>query len=265
MLFLDDLQWADAASLALIEDLMTQPETRHLLLIGAYRDNEVDAAHPLSTALDGDAQGRRARPRIWCSGRWPAQQLRPSSADALALRRPPRSVPLAELVHEKTGGNPFFAIQFLRTLHDERLIELDAAQPPLALGRRRASAAKGFTDNVVDLMVGKLERLPPATEAAMKRLACLGAGADLAVVGHRHRPQRGGRSRRRWPRRSGPAWWSPPPTGYQLPARPGAGGGLLPDPGRRTPGGAPAASAGRCWPDCPRRASPTWCSTSSAS
>ena len=110
-LFLDDLQWLDAATLDLLEDLLTRPDVRHLLLIGAYRDNEVDAAHPLMRKLEAIRQAGAQVQEI---------RLAPLARDDLgqliadALRcEPEGAAPLAQLVHEKTGGNPFFAIQFL--------------------------------------------------------------------------------------------------------------------------------------------------------
>ena len=110
-LFLDDLQWLDAATLDLLEDLLTRSDLQHLMLIGAYRDNEVDAAHPLMRKLDAikTAGGTVAEITLAPLAREHLGQL---IADALRCE-PERAAPLAQLVHEKTGGNPFFAIQFL--------------------------------------------------------------------------------------------------------------------------------------------------------
>ena len=101
-------------------------------------------------------------------------------ADALHCE-PARAAPLAQLVHEKTGGNPFFAIQFLYALAEEGLLTFDhdAARWCWDLDRIHA---KGYTDNVVDLMVGKLTRLPTATQTALQLLACLGNSADSAML-----------------------------------------------------------------------------------
>ena len=92
-----------------------------------------------------------------------------------------RANPLVQLVHEKTGGNPFFAIQFLAALADEALLVFDHADARwfCDLGRIRA---KRYTDNVVDLMVGKLNRLPAETQAALRQLACVGVGAEFALL-----------------------------------------------------------------------------------
>src|SRR6202040_3600426 len=116
VLFLDDLQWLDAATLDLLEDLLTQPDVQHLMLIGAYRDNEVSSAHPLMRKLEAIRKGGAIVHEIVLAplaredlGRLIADSLRGESE---------RATPLAQLVQEKTGGNPFFAIQFLSALAD---------------------------------------------------------------------------------------------------------------------------------------------------
>lgn len=177
-LFLDDLQWADSASLGLLQDLVAPSAARHLLVIGAYRGGEVSPAHPLTLALEGMHE---AGTRITNIVLGPLSSAHLSALLCEALHcSAADAAPLAELVHEKTAGNPFFAIQFLIALHDERLIQLDAPAGRFRwdIGRIRA---EGFTDNVVALMVEKVVRLPAATQAAMKRLACLGNAADLGT------------------------------------------------------------------------------------
>src|SRR4029453_14387616 len=110
-LFLDDLQWLDAATLALLEDLLTHPDVRHVLLIGAYRDNEVTAGHPLIGTLD---RMRRAGAAVHEIVLAPLthEHVGHLVADSLCSDQD-SAAPLAELVHQKTGGNPFFVIQFL--------------------------------------------------------------------------------------------------------------------------------------------------------
>ncbi|SIO48522.1 Protein kinase domain-containing protein [Bradyrhizobium erythrophlei] len=155
-LFLDDLQWLDAATLDLLEDLLTRSDLQHLMLIGAYRDNEVNAAHPLIRRLDAikNAGGKVAAITLAPLTREHLGQL---IADALRCE-PERAAPLAQLVYEKTGGNPFFAIQFISALTEEGILgfEHDAAGWSWNLDRIHA---KGYTDNVVDLMVAKVTRL----------------------------------------------------------------------------------------------------------
>ena len=165
------MQWLDTATLDLIEHLATHPEVRHLLLVGAYRDNEVSPAHPLARML---ATIREA------GGRVQEIQLAPLMpddverllGDALHMAAG-RARPLAGLVFEKTDGNPFFTIQFLTALAEEALLAFDPGTEAWTWDLPRISA-KGFTDNVADLMAAKLSRLPPATRKALGQLACLG-------------------------------------------------------------------------------------------
>ena len=178
-LFLDDLQWLDAATLDLLEDLLTQPDLRYLMLIGAYRDNEVTASHPLRRKLDAikAAGGKVAEITLAPLTREHLGQL---IADALHCE-PERAAPLAQLVHEKTGGNPFFAIQFLSSLAEEGMLTFDHDAARWSWDLERIHA-KRYTDNVVELMVGKLTRLPAETQNALQQLACLGNTAEIAKL-----------------------------------------------------------------------------------
>ena len=178
-LFLDDLQWLDAATLDLLEDLLTRDDLRHLLLIGAYRDNEVSATHPLVRKLDAIRQAGAAVEDIVLT---PLGQddLRQLMADSLHCE-PERAAPLAKLIHEKTTGNPFFAIQFISTLAEEGLLSFDYAEGRWVWDLNRIHA-KGYTDNVVELMVGKLNRLPVDTQEALKQFACMGNSAEFDML-----------------------------------------------------------------------------------
>jgi predicted ATPase len=178
-LFLDDLQWLDAATLDLLEDLLTRSDLQHLMLIGAYRDNEVTAAHPLMRKLDAI---KTAGGKVTGITLAPLARAHPGQLIADALRcEPERAAPLAQLVHEKTSGNPFFAIQFMSALAEEGMLTFDhdAARWSWNLDRIHA---KGYTDNVVDLMVGKLTRLPAETQQASQLLACLGNIAEITTL-----------------------------------------------------------------------------------
>jgi PAS domain S-box-containing protein len=177
-LFLDDLQWLDAATLDLLEDLLSRSDLRNLLLIGAFRDNEVTATHPLMRKLEairttGRVQDIKLAPLTANDlGNLVADSLRCDAEQAHAL---------AELVHAKTDGNPFFVIQFLHVLADEGLLALDheRARWSWDLG---AIHAKRYTDNVVELLAGKLTRLPLDTLDALRHLACLGNVANVAKL-----------------------------------------------------------------------------------
>jgi PAS domain S-box-containing protein len=179
-LFLDDLQWLDRATLDLLEHLVTHPAVQHLLLVGAYRDNEVGPTHPLRRTLETI---RKADARVHEIVLAPLEldDVGRLIADALHCE-PEHARPLAELVQEKTAGNPFFAIQFITALDEEGLLAFD----PVTGGWRwdmNRIRAKGITDNVVDLMTGRLGRLPAGALQIMKCLACLGNSAQTSALG----------------------------------------------------------------------------------
>ncbi|MCU1337978.1 MAG: multi-sensor signal transduction multi-kinase [Bryobacterales bacterium] len=178
-LFLDDLQWLDAATLGLLERLITHPDVRHLLMVGAYRDNEVGPSHPLMRTLEVI---RTAGARVYEIVLAPLRldDVGRLVADTLHCD-PERPLPLAQLVHGKTGGNPFFAIQFFTALAEEGLLAFD----PVALAwqwEMNRIRAKSYTDNVVELMAGKLRRFSAPTQEALKHLACLGNVAEVATL-----------------------------------------------------------------------------------
>jgi PAS domain S-box-containing protein len=178
-LFLDDLQWLDVATLSFIEDLLSHPDVKHLLIVGAYRDNEVSPSHPLMLRLDPIGKAGVIVHEI---------VLKPLSlkdvndfiADALRCQRV-RCEALARLVHEKTEGNPFFVIQFLTALAEEHLVEFDARKMEWQWDLTQIHT-RGFTDNVLELMTGKLKRFTTATQEVLKQLACLGNVAEIATL-----------------------------------------------------------------------------------
>jgi PAS domain S-box-containing protein len=178
-LFLDDLQWLDAATLELLEHLMSDPEVRHLMLVGAYRDNEVNSSHPLMRTL-GDIRKAGARVEEIVLTPLTLEDVSWLVADAMHCERDSADT-LAQLLHEKTGGNPFFAIQFLTALAEEGLLAFDPTTRAWRWEMNRIRA-KGYTDNVVDLMVGKLKRLSDTTQGSLKQLACLGNAVEFATL-----------------------------------------------------------------------------------
>ncbi len=178
-LFLDDLQWLDEATLDVLEDLLVQQDLAHVLVIGAYRDNEVDATHPLLRKLSAIRQAGGA-----------VQQIRLTPLGTGDLTRlisdtihcdSQRAAPLAELIHGKTVGNPFFAIQFFQTLVEELLIVFKHEEARWSWDLN-VIRLKGYTDNVVDLMVDKLNRLPVPTRRALRQLACIGNSSEVATL-----------------------------------------------------------------------------------
>jgi hypothetical protein len=172
------LQWLDSATLDVLEDLLTEPDIQHLILVGAYRDNEVSSAHSLMRRLEAIRKaGARVQEIILAP--LALADLGQLIADALHSE-PDRVIPLAQLV-EKTAGNPFFAIQFITALAEEALLTFDHGNGRWSWDLNRIQA-KSYTDNVVELMVGKLNRLPCETQKALREFACLGIVAEVKML-----------------------------------------------------------------------------------
>ena len=196
VIFLDDLQWADSASLKLMQLLMSETDTRYLLLMGAYRDNEVFPAHPLMLTLDeirkvgaglptSSLQNQsmdKPAPTVNQITLAPLDQpsLNQLIADTLSCPSE-RAIPLTELVFAKTKGNPFFATQFLKSIHQDGLIAFDfnSGYWQCDIAQLRAIA---LTDDVVEFMAIQLQKLPGNTQEALKVAACIGNQFDLATL-----------------------------------------------------------------------------------
>src|SRR5262245_13333528 len=179
VIFLDDLQWVDSATLNLLGPLLTSPDVQHLFLIGAYRDNEVDAAHMLVRAL-GALEAEGVRLHQMSLHALELADLMSLITDTLHCD-PAEGEPLAHLVSQKTGGNPFFVIQFLKALWREKLIAFDYEKGHWAFNNDAIAAAE-ITDNVVDLMTRKIQRLSTKAQNAMMLGACIGNQFDLSTL-----------------------------------------------------------------------------------
>ena len=179
VMFLDDLQWADSASLSLMQLLMNESESRYLLMIGAYRDNEVSLAHPLILTLDAVAKASATINTITLH---PLSQdsLNKLVADTLNCHILTAQA-FTELIALKTKGNPFFATQFLKALYQDGLIQFD-----LNLGDWQCDIAQvralAVTDDVVEFMALQLQKLPSYTQDLLKLAACIGAQFDLNTL-----------------------------------------------------------------------------------
>ena len=179
VIFLDDLQWADSASLKLIQLLTSDRSQRYLLLIGAYRDNEVSPVHPLVLTLS-DIQQTGATVNTITLAPLEPSELNCLIADTLACSTA-LALPLTELVDRKTQGNPFFSTQFLKSLHEDGLIEFnfEARYWQCDIARVRTLA---LTDDVVEFMALQLLKLPAQTQEVLKLAACIGNQFDLATL-----------------------------------------------------------------------------------
>jgi predicted ATPase/signal transduction histidine kinase len=183
VLFLDDLQWTDSATLTLLRTLARDPATRHLLLVGAYRDTEVSTAHPLSLALD----------KLRAAGvAWEHLPLAPLGLEEVArmvhetlAADAGRELGLARLIHSRTGGNPFSVKAFLRFLHERKLLRFESRSRQWEWDLARIESQE-LPEDVAELMAAESRRLPPETQALLQRAACLGVtfGFRDLVVAH---------------------------------------------------------------------------------
>ena len=196
VLFLDDLQWADSASLKLLELLMGDPERQYLLLIGAYRDNEVSATHPLVSTLERIQESGAAIGNINV-GPLQDYHVRELLADTLGEEDRPETVPirsvrrrskgspvklLADLLFQKTQGNPFFLTQLLKTLYEENLLLYDAGSNSWKWDIEEIQAV-GIADyGIVELIGRNLQKLPAETQNLLKLAACIGNQFNLEVL-----------------------------------------------------------------------------------
>ncbi|MBF0379769.1 MAG: AAA family ATPase [Magnetococcales bacterium] len=176
-LFIDDLQWADLSSLSLIEQLITDSDIGHLMLLGAYRDNEVDETHPLNRSIKIISQIKGELNAIKLQ---PLKQEDVEQLVADTLRCEVDEVgELAKLCQDKTQGNPFFLTQFLTTLHSEGLISHKNQRWSWDLAEIKN---KEITDNVVELMANKITSLPHNVAEILQLAACIGNTFNLKTL-----------------------------------------------------------------------------------
>jgi len=178
VLILDDLQWSDAASLTALQRLAAEPDIKFLYIIGSYRDSEVDEAHDLSRVLR----------KIDSLGKLRSIPLAPLTLDGVtdlvqAIIHGERhtAASLARIVLDKTAGNPFFVTEFLKHLHDENLLRFDHQTLSWSFESEKILKSD-VTENVIALMVKKIEKLESQTQELLKRAALLGNRFELEVL-----------------------------------------------------------------------------------
>ncbi|MBD2438083.1 AAA family ATPase [Nostoc sp. FACHB-110] len=179
VLFLDDLQWADSASLQLIKLLMSEVNSSCLLLIGAYRDNELFLGHPLMLTLEEIHQANSKIDEINLKP-LSAFNLNQLVADTLGCT-PELALPLSRLVYQKTQGNPFFSTQFLKALYQDGLIYFNFAQGCWQCDIAQINQ-RSLTEDVVQFMATQLQKLPPSTQEILQLAACIGNHFDLKTL-----------------------------------------------------------------------------------
>jgi predicted ATPase/signal transduction histidine kinase/DNA-binding response OmpR family regulator/tRNA A-37 threonylcarbamoyl transferase component Bud32/HPt (histidine-containing phosphotransfer) domain-containing protein len=178
-LFLDDLQWADAPSLALLEQLMTEVETQHIFLVGAYRDNEVSPTHPLILTLNEIEEAGTPVTTITL-GPLAREHVAQLVADTLSGAVEDVGE-LTEICLTKTGGNPFFLRRFLHAVYEKNGLNFDRESRAWNWDQAAVKAMQ-ITDNVVDLMSQKIKTLPQETQDVLQLGACIGASFDLHTL-----------------------------------------------------------------------------------
>ncbi|AFY81995.1 AAA family ATPase [Oscillatoria acuminata] len=179
VVFLDDLQWSDNASLKLLALLMTTPASQYLYLIGAYRDNEVSSVHPLMLTLEELQKNQATVNQIFLTP-LSLSDVTQLVADTLNTTEE-IARPLAELVEVKTKGNPFFVNQFLSSLYKNKVLNFESDRRCWQWDIHQI-AAQNITDNVVDLMVEQVKKLPETTQTCLKLAACIGYRFDLETL-----------------------------------------------------------------------------------
>ena len=179
VLFLDDMQWADSATLGLIEKIMTDSELGSLLLVLAYRDNEVDNTHSFSLTLQKLHLEEKRTHRVFLK---PLGLEHVNELVSDSIKRPEsETIGLSRIIYEKTAGNPFFVIEFLKNLNHEKLLTFDSDQR-LWFWNESKISARNITDNVVHLMSAKVERLPDFTRRALMLASCVGSEFDRTTL-----------------------------------------------------------------------------------
>jgi histidine kinase len=175
VLFLDDLQWADRSSLKLIQMLVNTPEIGHFLVIGAYRDNEVNATHPLRTITNELSSIRQIS----------LSPLALTAVNQLLIDTlkcsPEKALLLSELVLQKTDGNPFFINEFLKSLYQEGLLNFNYQSHQWEWNLDHIQRAR-LTDNALELMVSNIQKLSQAGQQVLKLAACIGREFDLKTL-----------------------------------------------------------------------------------
>lgn len=179
VLFLDDLQRADLASLQFLQVLMSNSGVCHLLLLGAYRDNEVSLAHPLMLTVD---EIRKAKTTVNTIKLAPLKQkdLNLWIADTLGCPLE-AALPLTRLVESKTQGNPFFSYQFLHALYDDRIIYFNRDRGSWQCDLTQVQELS-LSNDVVEFMAEQLRKLPDATQEVLQFAACIGNQFDLETL-----------------------------------------------------------------------------------
>ena len=180
VIFFDDLQWSDESSLDLINVLMTSPESRHILYVGSYRDNEVTLSCPITNHLQV-IRGKGANMIELKIGNIGIHSVRDLVSDVLGIH-PNQTTQLAHLVHRKTGGNPFFVIHFLKRLYNDGLVKFCHKRFCWQWDIAQIESKRNVTDNVVKLITNEIGRLPEPVQNILQVASCIGNTFELTFL-----------------------------------------------------------------------------------
>jgi predicted ATPase/signal transduction histidine kinase len=172
VIFLDDLQWADLDSLKLVETLANDIDSKYIMIIGSYRDNEVVAVHPLVSTLE-KLKNSKTNIEYINLKELNIHDVNDLISDTIHIN-PEQTYPLSELIFNKTGGNPFFLNQLLNTLYDENLIKFDYNKKTWKFDIQKIQSTKIYENNVIELVIRNLHRLTTSTQETLKIASCLG-------------------------------------------------------------------------------------------
>ncbi len=179
VLFLDDLQWADTASLTWIQEIITHPNTQYLLIIGAYRDNEVDQTHPLNLMIEDIRKNAGALSYIYL------ENLSQTHVNQIIAQTLNCSLKLCQkltsIVYQKTGGNAFFTLEFLKELYNKSLLKFDKICRQWQWNIAQIEEMD-ITDNIIDLMISKICQLNVFSQVVLQLAACVGNTFDLGTL-----------------------------------------------------------------------------------
>ncbi|MCP5160197.1 MAG: AAA family ATPase [Hahellaceae bacterium] len=179
VIFLDDLQWADLPTLKLLKSFLSDMEQAAILIIGAYRDNEVDRTHPLMAMLD-EVHEEGVQEQLISLSPLKLEAICELISDALMIPVE-SSLQLASLCYQKTQGNPFFLKQFLQSIYEEGWLTFDMSMWQWQWNVQQLES-KAITDNVIDLIASKIQKLPEPTQEALKIAASIGNQFELKML-----------------------------------------------------------------------------------
>lgn len=179
VIFLDDLQWAGHSTLVLVKELITDPTIQHLLLIGSYREQEVSHCDPLILTLEEIKKEKGDIHELTLTPLTP-EDIKQFTVDTLHCSYE-RGAPLAQILHQKSGGNPFYLIQFLKKLHQENFINFNSRSKEWDWDLARIQELE-VAENVIDLITKKIQQLPQQTQSILSVAAAIGLSFDLRIL-----------------------------------------------------------------------------------